>query len=573
VKVENDQPNYLKDFPSGALLVYRNREAFDQGNAPLRASAPLDRLGETEDEALVVVPSGFEAIQDEVLTEGFSKISIEQEFVKLPKGLTTSSGLRHTELLLWEREAFKEQIKFLSDVTGDNSIRIAWIQGPPGVGKSSATLSFIPNWTLEGWVVSWINISPYGDMTGFRVVGNTKTKFNMSSGNLSTWLNEPYEKHVTIVNGNHITVILDVERWYKNEHGRRLAVIVSSLTASKKNMDSLDVLYPSRRHVVPSWTLDEYFDALNNEEIWNLVKHNMEIKDESKEDNIRQKFFVAGASARYMFDFTTSDAIERFNYAIERVADFTNLLDLGNASDNVVHRLVGIKDGRMVFVSRFVAQQLAFNVGVQKFDNFVEQYRQQLNPSMIDWLFEMRFFALLNLHGGLAYTMDGKQCVWPNEHVALFDSCDPDLNLFKARRNMWLKPINWKQGGYDAVRLIFTKEETSDHGRHKCYFDLEFVQVTKADSHSLKLQYFNQLITNINSKDKGMLYCDNSYLDNQFVFEKLRIFIVNPNGTVTRIPAGKIEGTGTLTPFNWKKGQEEHMVEYAEIDTPINSCY
>ena len=33
VKSEFDMPNYLKDIPSGALIVYKNKEAFDKRNA------------------------------------------------------------------------------------------------------------------------------------------------------------------------------------------------------------------------------------------------------------------------------------------------------------------------------------------------------------------------------------------------------------------------------------------------------------------------------------------------------------------------------------------------------------
>ena len=32
VKAEYDQPNYLKDIPSTALLVYKNKAAFDKRN-------------------------------------------------------------------------------------------------------------------------------------------------------------------------------------------------------------------------------------------------------------------------------------------------------------------------------------------------------------------------------------------------------------------------------------------------------------------------------------------------------------------------------------------------------------
>ena len=63
VQAEYDQPGYLKDIPSSALLVYKNKAAFDKRNAafveePLEEDSLLDGLGRSKKEALVVaVPS------------------------------------------------------------------------------------------------------------------------------------------------------------------------------------------------------------------------------------------------------------------------------------------------------------------------------------------------------------------------------------------------------------------------------------------------------------------------------------------------------------------------------------
>jgi hypothetical protein len=63
VQLKYDKPNYLKDIPSGALLVYKNKQALDKRNAiahnekeePLKLSRTLVGLGEKEEEALIVV--------------------------------------------------------------------------------------------------------------------------------------------------------------------------------------------------------------------------------------------------------------------------------------------------------------------------------------------------------------------------------------------------------------------------------------------------------------------------------------------------------------------------------------
>lgn len=62
VQLKYDKPNYLKDIPSGALLVYKNKAAFDKRNAddgkekPLDPTESLGLLGSKEDMLVVVVP-------------------------------------------------------------------------------------------------------------------------------------------------------------------------------------------------------------------------------------------------------------------------------------------------------------------------------------------------------------------------------------------------------------------------------------------------------------------------------------------------------------------------------------
>jgi len=56
-----DKPNYLKDIPSGALLVYKNKSSFDKRHSdegkeePLEEDSLLDGLGKSKKEALIVV--------------------------------------------------------------------------------------------------------------------------------------------------------------------------------------------------------------------------------------------------------------------------------------------------------------------------------------------------------------------------------------------------------------------------------------------------------------------------------------------------------------------------------------
>jgi hypothetical protein len=70
VKAKYDQPDYLKYIPSSTLVVYKNRASFDkrnvdEGKEALRSSYLVDGLGESEEEALVVVVPSVADIKKE----------------------------------------------------------------------------------------------------------------------------------------------------------------------------------------------------------------------------------------------------------------------------------------------------------------------------------------------------------------------------------------------------------------------------------------------------------------------------------------------------------------------------
>jgi hypothetical protein len=90
VKVKYDQPNFLRDIPSGALLVYKNKAAFvDEKEKPLKSSHPLDALGKTEEESdmLVVVVPSSRSTSESSLTGKEPNPKRKQRWIELNKVL------------------------------------------------------------------------------------------------------------------------------------------------------------------------------------------------------------------------------------------------------------------------------------------------------------------------------------------------------------------------------------------------------------------------------------------------------------------------------------------------------
>jgi hypothetical protein len=139
VKVEYDQPNYLKDIPAGALVVYKNKAAFDKRNSandnekvriffkiksqeePLKVSSPLTGLGQSDEEALIVV------VPSSILT--YDQIDSEIYGDPYPTTMIDGIDLRANHL---ER---KKLVEYVQRQVHANSIVL--MSSSPGSGKSS----------------------------------------------------------------------------------------------------------------------------------------------------------------------------------------------------------------------------------------------------------------------------------------------------------------------------------------------------------------------------------------------------------------------------------------------------
>jgi hypothetical protein len=63
--------------------------------------------------------------------------------------------------------------------------------------------------------------------------------------------------------------------------------------------------------LMPSWTIEEYTEALQNHEFRNLVESNLG-EGTDLDEKIMNKYFLAGGSARWMFDFSP-EIVLRYN--------------------------------------------------------------------------------------------------------------------------------------------------------------------------------------------------------------------------------------------------------------------
>ena len=74
----------------------------------------------------------------------------ENDYFEIKKEYLEGSGLYEKNIIIYPRNDFKKQWKFLKDEVIEKST-FGWILGPPGTGKSVCAFSFLLNLDFNEW--------------------------------------------------------------------------------------------------------------------------------------------------------------------------------------------------------------------------------------------------------------------------------------------------------------------------------------------------------------------------------------------------------------------------------------
>jgi hypothetical protein len=224
---------------------------------------------------------------------------------------------------------------------------------------------------------------------------------------------------------------------------------------------------------MPSWTLNEYLSAFNSSEF----KRPNDIL--VIPDDVEEKFFVAGGCARWMFLYTTDQAIEDIKLNISKVTDMTLLSQglQGTRSETSISHLFCVFENQESFlVSEYVTRVIS---EICQFSFLIEARNSPLaksNPTFDGWVFEAEFLYEVRRSeknsAGFAVFMDFNQkIIWDVASRVRFNEvvdikAIPDATL----GSVWFVPLKWNQACYGAVQLLKGGS-------------FRFIQVTKALSH------------------------------------------------------------------------------------------
>jgi hypothetical protein len=233
--------------------------------------------------------------------------------------------------LLYERKAVTDLWNRLTAVTKqqwkwrnvDDKTNVSWrkynidsrlllVYGPPGSGKSTATLQWVYSVCkiLPDVQCLWINCEEHHDAGCWKInMSATTGQVVMEKHHMPSKDDKDQFTHLVVLDGVQ-GVSFEIWKGLINAMAREgTAVIIASSEGVRfRARDSPDIL--KFEHFVPSWTQQEYYDACGNDEFWDTVYPYF--GGNSDDDIVRRtqlidsKFDIAGHSARFMFSVLTT---------------------------------------------------------------------------------------------------------------------------------------------------------------------------------------------------------------------------------------------------------------------------
>jgi hypothetical protein len=343
-------------------------------------------------------------------------------------------------------------------------------------------------------------------------------------------------------------------RWYRSDREAHRLIILSSMAARPKAKFHLDLKRNIEEFYSESWMLEEYQNAIEDDNLFSAVLENLDAIESvpdikpTRQELVEAKHYFAGGSARYMFVYRTKAIIDELTNALNYVTDFLTYIEnrTGIAGPDSVTRFLGYyprttSSGHktVCLISQFLGSLFASAAGPDRVKRFCRIFSQ--NPSMNGWFFEMWFFLALN-QDGISFTPRGLDVVekWDRGDII---QCDLSAEQDTVKSG-WVRPLKWNQGGYDAIFIDVSIGL------------VRFVQITRGDTHSLKLQYFYNILHKWQKMTKT------------FEIQKVDIFFLVPS---EKLAAFKLSSTGTtghglLHEFGWSKGKEAQQIKVCGVD-------
>ncbi|KAE9269804.1 hypothetical protein PR003_g31035, partial [Phytophthora rubi] len=504
--------------------------------------------------------------------EGVPQIKIQGvQYVTLPAAFLDKCGYKVSDdVMLYCRREVHDLWGFVQNEVIAKNAR-GFIVGPPGTGKSVSTLSFVASLDHQEWNVVWIHLGKnldsclalgtkeYWEITELssfelpRVAG--KKLFICLDGFKATTAHDDFFKRVF--------TLLDKE----NE---RLVVCSSMATLGKRNLED-DDHDNIRVFFMYSWTQPDYLAAIADQAFCDKIVSKLDAtsafevnedgdfeaewsEEDKKKHAVDLKFYYAGGSCRFMFQYPTNRVVKILETAVESVNNKSDLVKYcgGSLHTDAINRLYGMQrhdtgNGRFP-VSSYAAYLFANQCDEETISQLGARLNASNNPSVDGHLFEWLFVAAVRKRAVKLFGDRGTEDVLPQANVLRFDP----KKQFRVLRDgkiggdrSWLQPTAWNQGGYDAV--YFDKDEGK----------VIFVQLTRSDKHDFKMRFFSEVLLKLKTA--------------KMEIKQVVIYFVVKPAQCLNFRMGHIDDRDVLREYDasWTGPEESHVRVRAFEATPI----
>lgn len=424
-----------------------------------------------------------------------------------------------------------------TELTGTKNLLLT---GPPGIGKSSLVWAWCCWSASQKQSLRWIHITR--TFAAYVVDFSQNGTFTAFTTDLDA-LDVPTNAPLLVIDGitkDLRSVLGQAEVWWTNDSAssKRL-ILVSCLQFSWGGEDYL------RMNMLeifsPGWGEHEYVQACKDAAFLTSVDAKLDADHTTTvlEERIESKFFIAGASARWMFHLDSKQATDDVKNQIRKV---NNMMDVmsglkGDRSEQAVNHVVSFVQGEHILVSELTTRELSKKCEAQFVTVANRQAMVMTNLSFNGWVFQMDFlFCLRTCRKStsqltlLDTAVPSNTETWPVPREVYDFYYESELNSVGALSDKcWLIPTKVNQGSYDALQLLRSQNK------------LRVVQLTRGKTHKLKLQYVISVI-----KTLGSLGVTISSLD---------VVIVCPKGTQHSFKLGTVysDQYAVITNLGWKK--------------------
>ncbi|KAE9098715.1 hypothetical protein PF010_g15457 [Phytophthora fragariae] len=263
------------------------------------------------------------------------------------------------------------------------------------------------------------------------------------------------------------------------------------------DLDEMDV-YNEMKFDTVSWSFEDYRQAVQDESFFQAVRSVFPPYHESEDENEKAAKINELLERKYCVADFAQDSLDDVISSVGNRGVTSRLLAK-------YHTVSGCRGWYYnCLVSAYVARKLAVTRGFAMLERIASGCGVN---TMNEWLFEGWFLSKLSRQG-IEYVEEGLdqlQGQWGQSDVLFFDPTKATIGIC-LDRSTWLTPVQWNQGGYDAVFVDKPNEL------------VRFVQVTRADHHSYDHRYFVELL------DK--LAVHNDWKDVQL--KKVQLYFVVP---------------------------------------------